>query len=48
MMLDLDWYFRGSGLVNAPVWALAGGIILLEVAIFLAVPFRQAVLGFLS
>ena len=47
-MLDLDWYFLGSGLVTAPVWALAGGIILVEVAIFLAAPYRPAVMGFLS
>ena len=47
-MLDLDWYFGGSGLLTAPFWALAGGIILVEVAIFLAAPFRQAVMGFLS
>ena len=48
VMLDLDWYFRGSGLVTAPVWVLAGAIILVEVAIFLAAAYRPAVMGFLS
>ena len=48
VMVDLEWYFRGSGLVTAPVWALAGGIILVEVAMFLAAQYRLADMGFLS